>query len=205
MKQNVFHYKYYKYLCSAKPVCKHKLFTTSNTENGIMITKKLQDAINEQINAELWSAYLYLSMSMDAENKGLKGVANWMYVQWLEEQDHARILSEYLNSQNAHVQLKPIAKVQTMWKDIDEMFRDTLRHEQEVTKSIHELTILAWHEKDLPTISRLQWFIDEQVEEENSAQDIIDDIEQVGSDGIGLYLLDTQLAERSYHKADALQ
>lgn len=170
-----------------------------------MITKRLQDAINEQINAELWSAYLYLSMSMDAESKGLKGVANWMYIQWLEEQDHAHILTEYLNSRNAHVQLKPIDKVQTMWKDIDEMFRDTLRHEREVTKSIHELIILAWHEKDLPTISRLQWFINEQVEEENSAQDIIDDIEQVGSDKIGLYLLDKQLAERCYHKANALQ
>ena len=80
-----------------------------------MLSERLHAAINEQINAELWSAYLYLSMSMDAEAKGYKGVANWFYVQWLEEQDHARILANYLNSRDAKVELKPIAEVQTEW------------------------------------------------------------------------------------------
>ena len=80
-----------------------------------MLSEKLHAAINEQINAELWSAYLYLAMSMDAESKGYKGVANWFYVQWLEEQDHAHILMNYLNSRDCKVTLKPIAEVRTEW------------------------------------------------------------------------------------------
>ena len=95
-----------------------------------MLSTKLHAAINDQINAELWSAYLYLSMSLDAEAKGLKGVANWFYVQWLEEQDHARILMNYLNSRDAKVTLKPIEAVQTEWGTILEMFNKTLEHEK---------------------------------------------------------------------------
>ena len=87
-----------------------------------MLSAKLHTAINEQINAELWSAFLYLSMSMDAEAKGLKGVANWFYVQWLEEQDHARILMNYLNSRDAKVELKPIKEVETRWESVLDMF-----------------------------------------------------------------------------------
>ncbi|MBO7213018.1 MAG: ferritin, partial [Rikenellaceae bacterium] len=80
-----------------------------------MLSQKLQDAINAQINAELWSAYLYLAMSMDAEAKGYKGVANWFFVQFQEEQDHARILMNYLNSRDVKVELKPIEAVDTTW------------------------------------------------------------------------------------------
>ena len=101
-----------------------------------MISARLHTAINNQINAELWSAYLYLSMSLDAEAKGLKGVANWFYIQWLEEQDHARILMNYLNSRDAKVTLKPIEKVDTEWSSVLEMFTETLRHEQVVTSMI---------------------------------------------------------------------
>ena len=80
-----------------------------------MLSKKLHDALNAQINAELWSAYLYLSMSLDAENKGFKGVANWFYIQFREEQDHARIFMTYLLSRDAEVKLSPIAEVRTSW------------------------------------------------------------------------------------------
>ena len=90
-----------------------------------MLSEKLKNAINEQINAELWSAYLYLSMSMDAESKGYKGVANWFFVQWQEEQDHARIFMNYLNSRDAKVELKPIKEVPVAWNSVLEMFQET--------------------------------------------------------------------------------
>lgn len=170
-----------------------------------MITKKMQDAINTQINAELCSAYLYLSMSMDAETKGLKGVANWMYVQWLEEQEHARILENYMNAQGAKVELLPITEVPKTWKNTLEMFRDALYHEKEVTENINKLISTAWHEKDFATISRLEWFITEQVEEEDSVNYIIDQLELAGDEKLGLYSIDQKLAERCYEKADPLE
>lgn len=107
-----------------------------------MISTKLHAAINDQINAELWSAYLYLSMSLDAEAKGFKGVANWFYVQWLEEQDHARILMNYLNSRDAKVSLKAIEPVRTEWNSVLEMFQETLRHEKVVTGLIDRKSVV---------------------------------------------------------------
>ena len=126
-----------------------------------MISKRLHDAINAQINAELWSAYLYLAMSLDAENKGYKGVANWFYVQFQEEQAHARIFMNYLNSRDAKVTLLPIDPVPASWDSVLDMFRQTLEHEKKVTS----------------LINRLNWFIDEQVEEEESARDMIAAVE----------------------------
>ena len=111
-----------------------------------MLSKKLHEAMNAQINAELWSAYLYLSMSMDAEAKGLKGVANWFYVQFQEEQDHARIFMNYILSRDAEVKLLPIEEVRTAWTSPLEMFQDTLAHEKEVTAMINNLQTL--HEVD---------------------------------------------------------
>ena len=112
-----------------------------------MLSKKLHDALNEQINAELWSAYLYLSMSMDAEAKGLKGVANWFYIQFQEEQDHARIFMNYILSRDAEVTLRPIAEVRTSWASPLEMFQDTLKHEKEVTAMIGNLAAIAAEDK----------------------------------------------------------
>ena len=108
-----------------------------------MLSKKLHEAMNAQINAELWSAYLYLSMSMDAEAKGLKGVANWFYVQFQEEQDHARIFMNYILSRDAEVKLLPIEEVRTKWASPLEMFQDTLKHEKEVTAMINNLAAIA--------------------------------------------------------------
>ena len=108
-----------------------------------MLSNKLHDALNAQINAELWSAYLYLSMSMDAEAKGLKGVANWFYIQFREEQDHARIFMNYLLSRDCEVKLAPIAEVRTAWSSPLEMFRDTLEHEKKVTAMINNLAAIA--------------------------------------------------------------
>ena len=163
-----------------------------------MLSQKLHDAINAQINAELWSAYLYLSMSMDAESKGLKGVANWFYVQFREEQDHARIFMNYLNSRDAKVELVPIAEVPTEWPSVLAMFRQTLEHERKVTSLINNLAAIAAADNDYASSNKLVWFIDEQVEEEESAREMIDAFEAVEDNKYGLYMLDKELAARVY-------
>ncbi len=169
-----------------------------------MLSPKLHAALNEQINAELWSAYLYLSMSMDAEAKGLKGVANWFYVQWLEEQDHARILMNYINSRDGKVCLKPIEPVQTEWSSVLEMFQETLKHEKVVTGLINNLAAIAAEDRDFASSNMLVWFVDEQVEEEASARDMIFAAESVEGDKYGMYQLDKELASRTYTQASPL-
>ena len=113
-----------------------------------MISEQLHKAINDQINAELWSAYLYLSMSMDAEAKSYKGVANWFYIQFQEEQAHARIFMNYLNSVDAKVELKPIEGVQTTWDSVLDMFKSTLEHEKKVSSLIRNLMAIAREDRD---------------------------------------------------------
>ena len=169
-----------------------------------MLSDRLHAAINEQINAELWSAYLYLSMSMDAEAKGLKGVANWFYVQWLEEQDHARILMNYINSRDGKVCLKPIEPVRTEWSSVLEMFQETLKHEKVVTGLINNLAAIAAEDRDFASSNMLVWFVDEQVEEEESARDMIFAAESVEGDKYGMYQLDKELAARTYTQASPL-
>ena len=169
-----------------------------------MLSEKLHAAINEQINAELWSAYLYLAMSMDAESKGYKGVANWFYVQWLEEQDHAHILMNYLNSRDCKVTLKPIAEVRTEWSSVLEMYEETLRHEKVVTSLINNLAAIAAEDKDFASSNMLVWFINEQVEEEESARDMIFAVEALEGNKYGMYQLDKELASRVYTQASPL-
>ena len=163
-----------------------------------MISEKLHKAINAQINAELWSAYLYLSMSMDAESKGYKGVANWFFIQFKEEQDHARIFMNYLNSMDAKVELLPIEPVQTAWDSVLEMYEHTLKHEKVVTGLIRNLADIAAEDKDHASMNRLIWFIDEQVEEEESAREMIQAFEAVEGNKYGMYMLDKELAARVY-------
>ena len=169
-----------------------------------MLSNKLHQAINAQINAELWSAYLYLSMSMDAEAKGLKGVANWFYVQYLEEQDHARIFMNYLNSRDAKVVLLPIDEVPTEWGSVLAMFKQTLEHEKKVTALINNLAFIANEDRDFASVNRLVWFIDEQVEEEESAREMIAAVEAVEGNKYGMYMLDKELAARTYTQASPL-
>jgi len=164
-----------------------------------MLSKNLHDAINAQINAELWSAYLYLAMSLDAEAKGYKGVANWFYVQFQEEQAHARIFMNYLNSRDAKVILQPIAEVPTEWNSVLDMFKQTLEHEKKVTSLINNLAFIANEDHDFASINRLVWFIDEQVEEEESARDMISNVEAVEDNKYGMYMLDKDLATRVYN------
>ena len=163
-----------------------------------MLSNRLHQAINAQINAELWSAYLYLSMSMDAEAKGLKGVANWYHVQYLEEQDHARIFMNYLNSRDAKVTLLPIEEVPAEWNSVLDMFKQTLEHEKKVTALINNLAAIANEDRDFASINRLVWFIDEQVEEEENAREMIAAVEAVEDNKYGMYMLDKELAARTY-------
>ena len=169
-----------------------------------MLSKNLHDAINAQINAELWSAYLYLAMSMDAEAKGLKGVANWFYVQYLEELDHARIFMNYLNSRDAKVSLLPIDEVPSSWDSVLAMFAQTLAHEKKVTSLINNLAAIANDARDFASINRLVWFIDEQVEEEENAREMIAAVEAVEGNKYGMYMLDKELAARTYTQASPL-
>ena len=163
-----------------------------------MLSKKLHEAINAQINAEMWSAYLYLSMSVDAANKGHKGISNWFAVQFKEEQAHAQIFINYLISRGCRVELKAIDSVETSWDTPLAVFKATLEHEKKVTSLIHNLYEIAIEDKDYASQSMLKWFIDEQVEEEESAQDIIDELERVGDNSLGLYMVDKDLSTRTY-------
>ena len=163
-----------------------------------MLSSNLYKAINEQINAELWSAYLYLSMSMDCEAKGYKGIANWFYVQFQEEQAHARIFMNYLNSRDAKVELLPIAEVRTSWDSVLDMFKQTLEHEKKVTGLINNIAAIANEDRDYASINRITWFIDEQVEEEESAREMIATFEAVEGNKYGMYMIDKELAARTY-------
>ena len=169
-----------------------------------MLSTKLHNAINAQVNAELWSAYLYLAMSLDAEAKGYKGVANWFYVQFQEEQAHARIFMNYLNSREAKVELLPIDPVPSTWNSVLDMFKQTLEHEKKVTGLIQNLMTIAKEDKDYASENRLIWFIDEQVEEEESARDMIASFEAVEGNKYGMYMLDKELAARVYNAPSPL-
>ena len=163
-----------------------------------MLSKKLEEALNAQINAEFWSAYLYLSMSADFASKGLPGFANWMEIQFKEEQDHAMKFLNFILSRGGKPELKPIAKVEKTWKTPLAAFKSTLEHELVVTKLINDLYALATEEKDYATQSMLKWFIDEQVEEEENAQALIDTLTLLDGNGYGIYQLDKELALRVY-------
>lgn len=131
-----------------------------------MLNKKIEEALNAQINAEMWSAYLYLSMASYCHSIGQTGMARWFEVQFKEEQDHAKILFNFVIQRNGKVTLAAIDAVPTTWKSILNVYEETLAHEQKVTALINKLFALTTKENDYATQSMLKWFIDEQVEEE---------------------------------------
>ena len=163
-----------------------------------MLSKKLEDALNEQVNAEMWSAYLYLSMSLHFDYEGRPGIANWFRIQFQEEQAHALALMDYLNARDAKVVLQPIAGVRESWASVKDAFVATLEHERKVTELINNLYALAEEERDFATRQKLNTFVAEQVEEEEAVRQIIDDLNLVGTDGTGLYQIDRQLATRTF-------
>lgn len=169
-----------------------------------MLNKEVESALNAQINAEFWSAYLYLSMSMHFANAGFNGIANWFQVQFKEEQDHATIFMNYVNSRNGKVTLKAIDAVPTEWASPLDAFKATLAHEEKVTALINNLYSVAVENKDYATQNALQWFINEQIEEEDNANGFINTLEKISDNSYALYMFDKELAARTYTVAAPL-
>lgn len=163
-----------------------------------MVTKRLTAELNKQINEELFSAYLYFSMSGYCSFIGLKGTANWFFVQGQEEMTHAWRFYNYINSQGGQVILSAIEKPASSFKSIQHMFEETLKHEKHITARINLLANLATKDKDHATEVFLQWFITEQVEEEQNATDILAKLKLVGKDGAALLMVDNELAARTF-------
>jgi ferritin len=163
-----------------------------------MLDKRMQDALNGQVNWEFYSGYLYLSMASKFADLGMSGGQNWMTVQYQEELAHARIMFSYVLTRGGRVLLDAIPRPETDWKDGLAMFEEALAHEEGVTARIHELASLALELKDHATYNFLQWFIAEQVEEEESAMDMVQKFKMAGEHPAGLYQLDKELATRAY-------
>lgn len=167
--------------------------------------KNVQDILNKQVNAEFWSAYLYLSMSSYFAQKGYAGFANWMRVQYQEEMSHALKIFDYIISRGGEAKVEPIAPVETNWKNTQAVFESTYEHECKVTDMIHNCYEVAIKEKDHAAANMLQWFIDEQAEEEEAALAIIDQLKLVGDNGAAIYMLDKELATRVFVDATKAQ
>ncbi|UCC77102.1 MAG: ferritin [Anaerolineales bacterium] len=161
-----------------------------------MLSKKLQDAINEQIKNELYSGYLYLAMSAYFEASNLPGFARWMRLQAAEEQEHALKFFDYVHDRGSRVTLKAIGQPPMDWDSPLAVFEDTLEHERKVTGLINKLYELALEGNDYPAQAMLQWFIEEQVEEEKNAEQIVATLKMVGEKGQALVMMDRALGQR---------
>jgi ferritin len=163
-----------------------------------MLNKKVCNALNNQLNKEMYSANLYLSMSSYAGSIGLKGSANWFMVQYQEEMVHAMKFFNFINSRGEHTELGALAAPPTEFKGLLDMFELTLTHELSITSSIYELVDLALAERDHATHIFLQWYVTEQVEEEENDRDIIGKLKLIGDNGQGLLMLDAELGARVF-------
>ena len=161
-----------------------------------MISKKIQKALNQQLNEEFYSSYFYLSMSAYFESKDLQGFAQWFRLQADEEYAHAMKIFDYIYQIGGEVMLMKIDGPKTEWDSFLEVFQDTFEHEQKVTKSINDLLELSYAEKDHATVNFLQWFVSEQVEEEATAQQNVKKMEMIGDDKAGLFMIDKDLGGR---------
>jgi len=163
-----------------------------------MLKEKVFTGLNEQVNAEMYSAYLYLSMSTWFEAKNLPGFVNWLRCQAQEETVHGMMIFDHLHERGAKVELKAIEAPPTEWKTPLGVFEEIYKHELKVTGLIDGLVTLSSKEQDHATHSFLQWFVDEQVEEEASADDVVQKLKLIGKDSSGLFLLDAELAKRVF-------
>ena len=161
-----------------------------------MFNRNLEAAINEQIKHELYSAYLYLSMSAYAETHGLPGAAKWLGKQAAEEQEHAMKFYEYVHDRNGKVTLQAIPQPPGEFTSMLDVFEQVQQHEAKVTGLIHRLYEMALKENDYPSQIMLQWFVSEQVEEEKNAATIVDALRGVGTQGMALFMVDRWLGER---------
>jgi ferritin len=163
-----------------------------------MLSEKMLKELNRQINAELYAAYLYLSMSADFQSKNLAGFANWMRVQATEEMTHAMKIYDFVHERGSRVTLKQVEEPPSEWSSPLAAFEDAYKHEQKVTGMINDLTNLAKSEKDHATEIFLQWFVTEQVEEEASADEIVQKLKLVGEAGGGMFMIDREMAGRKF-------
>lgn len=163
-----------------------------------MLSKVMEKEINNQINEELFSAYIYLSMSAWFERQNLGGFANWMYIQYQEELTHAMKFFKYMNEVGGKVALQKIEKPREDWGNPVLAFEETLKHEQHITKRINKLVALAKKENDYATENFLQWYVDEQVEEEKNASEILGHLKMIEKSKAALLMLDQKLASRTF-------
>ena len=163
-----------------------------------MLDKKVAELINDQINKEFYSAYLYLDFSVYYEEVGLDGFANWYMIQAQEERDHAVLMLQYLQNNGEKVTLEAIAKPDKELKDKLQVLELGLEHERYVTSLIHTIYEAAYSAKDFRTMQFLDWFVKEQGEEEKNADDLITKFNLFGHDSRSLYMLDSELAARVY-------
>ncbi len=161
-----------------------------------MISERMANEINKQINAELFSSYLYLSMSAWCDNAGYRGFSSWMRVQAEEEYAHAMKFYDYMLDVGGKIELEKIDKPQTDWASPYELFEAVKEHELYVTKLINDLVAVAIEEKDYATNIFLQWFVTEQIEEVATASEIIDKFKMIGKNKESFYFLDKELGER---------
>lgn len=163
-----------------------------------MLNKETSQLINEQINKEFYSAYLYLGISSYYTSRNLNGFANWFYVQAQEERDHAMLFVKYLQNNSVEVVLMDIVASTEKYTDFAQPLEATLDHERIVTASINNIYASSMAAKEFRTMQFLDWFIKEQGEEEKNSEELIQKYELFGKDGKGLYMLDTELAARIY-------
>jgi ferritin len=163
-----------------------------------MISKKMEKALNEQVNAELYSAYLYLSMEAYFKSLNLNGFANWMRVQTQEEVAHGMKIYGFIDERGGRITLKAIEGPQTKWDSPLVVFKDIYKHEQKVTSLINNLVNLAIEEKDHATNTFLQWFVNEQVEEEASADQVVQQLKMMEKAPGGMFMLDRELGQRVF-------
>ena len=160
------------------------------------MNKKVYKVFNEQVQAELYSAYMYLAMSLYLEDKNFKGMASWLKVQYEEERAHAFRLAKFMQERGVKPELLQIDAPPAEYGTPLEVFTKALEHEQYVTSRIHSMYEVAVKEKDYAAMTHLHWFIDEQVEEEDQTREIVDKLMMVGDNMNGLFVIDSQLGSR---------
>lgn len=163
-----------------------------------MLHKKMEKALNEQMTHELYSSYLYLSMAAYFESVNLKGCSSWMRIQTMEEQTHFKRFFDFVTARGGRVTLAAIKAPPSEWKSTLAAFEEVLKHERIVTGKIHKLVDLSLELKDHATNSLLTWFVTEQVEEEATADEIIQSVKLNGDNPSGLFLIDKDLGQRTF-------
>jgi len=163
-----------------------------------MLKKIVEDALNKQINEEFFSSYLYLSMAAYFESKNLKGFANWMKVQSQEEMIHVTKLFNYINERQGKVKLGAIKAPQNDWENPIKVFEEVVSHEKCISALMNEIMTLVMNENDHAAVSFLQWFIEEQVEEEAHTSDMLEQLKLIDGKGTGLFMLDREALQRVF-------